>query len=67
MSDICELCQRNAGRYNMRLRCCKVRLVADMPKHHRESYYQTVREQEGEAALLVLIEEVKKAYQHRKK
>ena len=33
----CDLCQSFSGLYNISLECCKVRMIAGMPKDKRQA------------------------------
>ena len=62
---VCELCEKDSGRIDLRNRCCKVRFVSKMPKEKRQAYYERVRIDEGEQAMRVLIDEVNKEFRRR--
>jgi hypothetical protein len=58
MTAYCEHCARDAGIYDKTRRCCQVRLIANMPREHRQGYYKQVERTSGKAAVNALIEEV---------
>lgn len=58
MTTACEYCARDAGVYDKTRRCCNVRLIANMPRGHRQDYYRQVERTQGKAAVNALMEEV---------
>lgn len=40
-------------------------MISKLPKAQRQAYYEKVRQEEGDQAMQILIEEVNKEYQRR--
>lgn len=60
MMDKCSWCQVNSGRTHANRECCKLRRLAQAPRHLILEYVKTLSEDEKAALRADLIEEKKR-------
>lgn len=63
--ELCDLCLAGGGRFNAKLECCQLRLLAGAPAHNRKAVYERLQQAEGVKAVADLKAKVRAEFQRR--
>jgi hypothetical protein len=58
VEEWCSRCQQDSGVYDFARRCCRMRYVAQAPRHRRLAAYDFVRDNEGQEGIDQMVDRV---------